>query len=83
MKQTLGIQQYIRYCDDFVIVSSDRAYLESLIAPIIWLDDDLWEDELKVLEAHNATDNFISIDLDKNPDQLKDIANIIQFSFDP
>jgi hypothetical protein len=60
-----------------VIVSSDRAYLESLIAPIIWLDDDLWEDELEVLEAHNATDNFISIDLDKNPDQLKDIANII------
>ena len=43
----------------------------------IWLDDDLWEDELKVLEAHNATDNFILIDLDKNPDQLKDIANII------
>jgi hypothetical protein len=43
----------------------------------IWLDDDLWEDELKVLEAHNATDNFILIDLDKNPDQLKDIADII------
>jgi hypothetical protein len=43
----------------------------------IWLDDDLWEDELKVLEAHNATDNFILIDLDKKPDQLKDIANII------
>ena len=25
----------------------------------IWLDDDLWQDELKVLEQHNATDNFI------------------------
>ena len=43
----------------------------------IWLDDDLWEDELKVLEQHNATDNFILIDLQKNPDQLKDIAEII------
>ncbi len=43
----------------------------------IWLDDDLWEDELKVLERHNATDNFILIDLQKNPNQLKDIAEII------
>ena len=43
----------------------------------IWLDDDLWQDELKVLEQHNATDNFILIDLQKNPDQLKDIAEII------
>ncbi len=43
----------------------------------IWLDDDLWEDELKVLEQHNATDNFILIDLKKNPDQLKDVADII------
>lgn len=43
----------------------------------IWLDDDLWQDELKVLERHNATDNFVLIDLQKNPDQLKDIAEII------
>lgn len=43
----------------------------------IWLDDDLWEDELKVLEQHNVTDNFILIDLKKNPDQLKDVADII------
>ena len=43
----------------------------------IWLDDDLWEDELKVLEKHNATGNFILIDLKKNPNQLKDIAEII------
>ncbi len=34
MKQTLGVKQYIRYCDDFVIVSSDRVHLENLIAPI-------------------------------------------------
>ncbi|MCA9336074.1 hypothetical protein KC967_04215 [Candidatus Saccharibacteria bacterium] len=43
----------------------------------IWLDDDLWQDELKVLERHNATDNFILIDLQKIPNQLKDIAEII------
>lgn len=42
----------------------------------IWLDD-LWEDELTVLEQHNATDNFILIDLKKNPNQLKDVAEII------
>ena len=43
----------------------------------IWLDDDLWEDELKVLERHNATDNFILIDLQKDPDQLKAIADLL------
>lgn len=43
----------------------------------IWLDDDLWQDELKVLERHNATDNFILIDLQKNPDQLKTIADLL------
>ena len=43
----------------------------------IWLDDDLWEDELKVLEQHNATDNFILIDLQKDPDQLKTIADLL------
>jgi RNA-directed DNA polymerase len=34
IKQRLKVQQYIRYCDDFVIVSPDKAYLTSLIAPI-------------------------------------------------
>ncbi len=34
MKQTLGIKHYLRYCDDFVIVSIDRFYLQSLIEPI-------------------------------------------------
>ena len=43
----------------------------------IWLDDDLWEDELKVLERHNATDNFILIDLQKDPDQLRAIADLL------
>lgn len=34
MKQTLGIKHYLRYCDDFMVVSTDRTYLLSLIEPI-------------------------------------------------
>ncbi len=34
MKQTLGIRHYIRYCDDFVVVSDNRAALEKLIEPV-------------------------------------------------
>lgn len=34
MKQTLRVSYYARYCDDFVVVSTDKAYLESLIGPI-------------------------------------------------
>lgn len=34
MKQTLGIKHYLRYCDDFVIVSTDKDYLQSVIEPI-------------------------------------------------
>lgn len=33
-KQTMGIKHYLRYCDDFVVVSTNRHYLESLIKPI-------------------------------------------------
>lgn len=34
IKQKLGIKYYLRYCDDFVIVSTDKIYLQSLIEPI-------------------------------------------------
>ena len=34
VKHMLHIKQYARYTDDFAIVSSDRLYLEQLIAPI-------------------------------------------------
>ena len=34
VKRTLKIKYYIRYCDDFVILSGDKMYLESLIAKI-------------------------------------------------
>lgn len=43
----------------------------------LWLDDDLWDDELKELEKHDATDNFIMIDLNKDPDQLKTILELL------
>ena len=34
MKQSLRIKHYLRYCDDFVVVSTDKDYLTSLIQPI-------------------------------------------------
>jgi len=43
----------------------------------LWLDDDLWPEELEVLEKHDATDNFILIDLQNDPDQLKKIIDLI------
>lgn len=33
-KNSLKVRNYVRYTDDFVIVSKDRAYLEKLISPI-------------------------------------------------
>ncbi len=43
----------------------------------LWLDDDLWPEELEALEKHNATDNFIMIDLNKDSEQLKKIIDLI------
>ncbi|MBU4274514.1 reverse transcriptase/maturase family protein [Patescibacteria group bacterium] len=34
IKQNLRIKHYIRYCDDFVILTSDREHLESIISVI-------------------------------------------------
>lgn len=34
MKSTLKVKFYARYTDDFVVVSKDKFYLKSLIAPI-------------------------------------------------
>jgi RNA-directed DNA polymerase len=34
MKQTLRVNRYARYTDDFIVISTDRAYLESLIEPM-------------------------------------------------
>jgi hypothetical protein len=43
----------------------------------LWLDDDLWPEELLALEKYNATENFIMIDLKKDPEQLKKITELI------
>lgn len=46
-KHSLKVKLYIRYVDDFIIVSKDRAYLDSLIEPI----EDFLEEYLK-LDLH-------------------------------
>ncbi len=44
IKQTLRVTYYIRYCDDFVILSEDKKYLEGLIPKI----DDFLRTRLKM-----------------------------------
>ncbi len=46
-KHSLKVKLYIRYVDDFIIVSKDRAYLDSLIEPI----EDFLKEHLK-LDLH-------------------------------
>lgn len=43
----------------------------------LWFDDDLWPEELKVLEANNATGNFVMVDLSKDPEILKSLIKVI------
>lgn len=43
----------------------------------LWFDDDLWPDELAVLEENNATGNFIMIDLNKDPNMLESLIKAI------
>ena len=40
----------------------------------LWIDDELFPEELEVLKKHNAENKFVKIDLQKNKYQLKDIA---------
>lgn len=44
----------------------------------IWFDDDLWPDELNVLEKHEAVHNFIMVDLEKNPNLLSELTQVIR-----
>lgn len=39
--------------------------------PFLWFDDDLYPDERAALEANDAIDSWINIDLAKDPDRLK------------
>ena len=43
----------------------------------LWLDDDLWPEELEALEKHEATEGFIMVNLQKDPDQLCKIIELI------
>lgn len=39
--------------------------------PFLWFDDDLFYEEKQTLEKHGVLDNWIEVDLSKNPNQLK------------
>jgi hypothetical protein len=43
----------------------------------LWFDDDLWPEELKVLEDNNATGHFVMIDLAKDPNMLKSLIEVV------
>lgn len=43
--------------------------------PFLWFDDDLFYEERQTLEKHNALDNWIGVDLAKNPDQLANFVS--------
>jgi len=44
----------------------------------LWFDDDLWPDELDVLEKHEAAEQFILVNLDKDPDMLMRLAEVVK-----
>lgn len=43
----------------------------------LWFDDDLWPDEMKVLEQNNATGRMVMIDLNKDPEILKKLIQVV------
>lgn len=45
--------------------------------PFLWFDDDLWPEELKVLEENNATGRFVMVDLTKDPEILKKLITLL------
>lgn len=47
------------------------------IQDFLWFDDDLWPDELKVLEQNNATGRFVMIDLNNDPDMLQKLISVV------
>lgn len=46
----------------------------------LWFDDDLWPDELDVLEKHEAAEQFILVKLDEDPDMLQKLAEVVKTS---
>ena len=43
-----------------------------------WLDDDAYDPELAILAKNNCSDKLIKIDLINNPEQLKDVINLLE-----
>lgn len=43
--------------------------------PFLWFDDDLFYEEKEELLKHDALDNWIEVDLVKNPDHLADFIH--------
>lgn len=46
----------------------------------LWFDDDLWPNEMIVLERNEALHNFMMVDLQKDPDMLKKLTEVIEKS---
>jgi len=45
--------------------------------PFLWFDDDLFDDEREVLRAHTAEQNYILVDLYKNPNYLIELQKLL------
>lgn len=43
----------------------------------LWFDDDLWLEELKVLEENNATGRFVMVNLKNDPDMLRKLIEVL------
>lgn len=44
----------------------------------LWFDDDLWPEELKALEEHEAAEQFVLVKLEEDPDMLKKLTDVIK-----
>jgi len=44
----------------------------------LWFDDDLWPDELKALEEHETTEQFILVKLEEDPDVLQKLTEVVK-----
>ena len=51
--------------------------------PFLWFDDDLFHEERQTLEKHNALDNWIGVDLAKDPNQLAKFLTSFPLSNSP
>lgn len=49
----------------------------------LWFDDHLLPDELKVLEEHEAAEQFILVKLNEDPDMLKKLTGVVKANAQP